>query len=358
MEPVIKNEIRLDLVFRLIKGKWKKFLLVMFISSVVTYLIMLCIPRYYSVNVMLAPEYGEQSLGGGALGAAASMFGINMNSSAADAIVPEFYPDIIESTDFLVPVMETKVETQDGSFCGTYGEYILKKEKHPWWAMLYAKAKGLFAKKTESYVANGDYKVNPFKLTLSEYNLLQRVSSSIDCSVDEKTGVITLGIKAQDPLVAASMANVVKEQLQGFMTRYRTEKNKVELKHSMAMCDTAYAKYVEAQEKYAEYVDRHQGLSRQAFKVEEERLSGEMQLAFNIYNTLYQQKLLNEAEVQKRTPAFTVLQNATVPVKPAGPKRMVTSIIVAFVSALSYLIILLARNAKARKADEMAVIEL
>ena len=30
----------------------------------------------------------------------------------------------------------------------------------------------------------------------------------------------------------------------------------------------------------------------------------------------------SKSKLQERTPAFTVIQNASVPVKPAGPKRM------------------------------------
>ena len=131
MEPIIKNEIRLDLVYGLIKENWKTFFKVTFITSVVTIILLFCIPRHYVVSVKLVPEYGETS-SAGALSTAASMFGINMGSQGVDAIVPEFYPDIVGSTEFLVPIMDINVETQDGDFNGTYAQYILKKEKHPW----------------------------------------------------------------------------------------------------------------------------------------------------------------------------------------------------------------------------------
>ena len=183
------------------------------------------------------------------------------------------------------------------------------------------------------------------------------MSSSIGCDVDDKTGVIALSMKAQDPLVAANMANSIKEELQDFITRYRTEKNKAELEHSKAMCDSAYTKYVEAQRVYAEYVDKHQVLTRQAYKVEEERLAGEMQLAFNIYNALYQQRLLNEAEVQRRTPVFTVLQNASVPIKPASSHKLMKTAAMAMLSALVYLIILLARIQNNKEETEETEIE-
>ena len=355
MEPIIKNEIRIDLVYRLIKENFRNFIIIGFVTSVVTLALLFCIPRHYIVTVKLAPEYGESAGGGGALSSAASMIGLNLGGQGADAIVPEFYPDIVKSTDFLVPIMEAKAVTLDGDFEGSYAEYVLKKEKFPWWLKLMGKVKSLVSKKPVPFNTSSEYKINPFMLTKAESDLMKRISTNIGCAVDEKTGVITLTFKAQDALVAANMANTVKEELQSFITKYRTGKNKVEYQHSTAMCDTAYIKYVNAQKEYAEYVDKHQGVSKQIYKIEEERLAGEMQMAFEIYNTLYQQKLLNEAEVQRRTPAFTVLQNASVPVKPAGSMKLVKTFIMAMLSALVYLVKLIAKDSE--KTEDKLVAE-
>ena len=220
------------------------------------------------------------------------------------------------------------------------------------------KVKRLLVAKPQPLNTSPDYKINPFMLTKAESDIVKRISTNIGCVVDEKTGVITMTFKAQDALVAANMANAVKEELQSFITKYRTEKNKIELKHSVAMCDTAYAKYVESQKLYAEFVDKHQGVSKQVYKVEEERLAGETQLAFEIYNTLYQQKLLSEAEVQRRTPAFTVIQNASVPVKPASSMKLFKTAIMAILSALVYLIMLIAKDDdRNKKKDDIQISE-
>ena len=345
MEPILKNEIRLDLILKILKDNWKKYIAVMFVTGVISSLLIICVPRYYVVRVMLAPEYGEQNPINGILGSAASFLNLGTGvAGGSSAIVPEFYPDIIKSTDFLVALMSASVESNDREFSGTYAQYIISREKSPWWSVLFAKIKRIFAKKKEPFNTSDDYKVNPFALTSSEYDIINKISSSIGCEVDEKTGVVSISVKAQDPLVAAVMANNVKEELQGVLTRYRTEKIKNELKHSTELCDSAYAGYLRAQEVYAEYVDKHQVLTRQAYKVEEMRLSGEMQMALEIYNALYQQKLYTESELQKRTPAFTSLQNATVPVKPTGPKRMITVLVMTILSFLIYTAILVAVN--------------
>ncbi|MBE6304058.1 MAG: hypothetical protein E7089_09005 [Bacteroidales bacterium] len=345
MEPILKNEIRLDLILKILKDNWKKYIAVMFITGVISSLLIICVPRYYVVRVTLAPEYGEQSPISGILGSAASFLNLGVGATGgSNAIVPEFYPDIIKSTDFLVGLMSAPVKSQDGEFSGTYAQYLTSREKAPWWWVVIAKVKKIFAKEKEPFNASKDYKVNPFALTRAEYDIIKSISASIECNVDEKTGVISISANAQDPLVAAIMANNVKEELQEFLTKYRTEKIKNELKHATELCDAAYADYVKAQDVYARFMDKHQALTRQSYKVEETRLSGEMQMALEIYNALYQQKLYSESELQKRTPAFTTLQNATVPVIPTGPKRMVTVLIMTILSFFVYTVILVAVN--------------
>ena len=47
-----------------------------------------------------------------------------------------------------------------------------------------------------------------------------------------------------------------------------------------------------------------------------------MQLKYTTYQTLVAQLENAKAKLQERTPAFTILSGSSVPVKPAGPKRV------------------------------------
>ena len=48
-----------------------------------------------------------------------------------------------------------------------------------------------------------------------------------------------------------------------------------------------------------------------------------MQLKYNTYSTLNTQMEQAIAKVQEKTPVFTVIKGASVPLKPSAPKRMV-----------------------------------
>ena len=115
-----KKEIRLDLLFGSLWRNKKKYVLPLVITFVVTSLLVVCIPRYYTVKVTLAPE---ASIGGGenGLSSLANMAGINLSTmNSGDAIIPMFYPDVMSSTDFVVPLLAEKVKTADGEFEGKF----------------------------------------------------------------------------------------------------------------------------------------------------------------------------------------------------------------------------------------------
>ena len=61
-------------------------------------------------------------------------------------------------------------------------------------------------------------------------------------------------------------------------------------------------------------------------------MENDKQLKYNAYSALAAQLQTAKAKVQESTPAFTTLQSATVPIKPAGPKRMIIVLVIVFLT--------------------------
>ena len=97
------------------------------------------------------------------------------------------------------------------------------------------------------------------------------------------------------------------------------------------LCTDAKAQYTKAQQLYSSYSDANEDVILTSFKTKQEEMENEMQLRYNIYNQCAQQLQMAKAKVQERTPAFTVIKPATVPLKKDGPKRM--TIIIAHIFA-------------------------
>jgi len=70
-------------------------------------------------------------------------------------------------------------------------------------------------------------------------------------------------------------------------------------------------------------------------------MENDMQLKYNNYTAYNTQLQAAIAKLQERTPAFSILKGAAIPVKPAGPKRMIfvaTMLILAFVVKAFWLV--------------------
>lgn len=97
-------------------------------------------------------------------------------------------------------------------------------------------------------------------------------------------------------------------------------------------------------EKYSAYCDANQDVTLQSFISQRDELENEMQLKFNTYSALRTQLEATKTKLQEKTPAFTTLQSATVPVLPAGPKRMLFILGMCFITTFFTALWLVRKN--------------
>lgn len=324
------REINLKKLFNRILAHKKLFIINLSIALVVSAFLILCVPRFYVCEVKLAPETSTPNIG--VLGSLASSFGLNMSNIAnQDAIVPELYPDLMESADFQTSMFPIKVKSNKGDINTTYYDYLEKYQKSPWWEKIIGGIKNLFKDK-DADGGNGNTKVNPFKMTKTQNDIAKLVGQKIKCSVDKKTSVITINVEDQDPLICATIADSARVKLQQFIIKYRTNKARIDLEYTQNLYKEAKRQYERARQIYASYSDANQDLVLESFKAKQEDLENEMQLQYNNYQQISQQLQLAKAKLQERTPAFTTLQSASVPLKPTGPKRMVFVVFCMFIT--------------------------
>lgn len=291
-------------------------------------------PKTYTSTVMLAPEESGSGFSG-SISSLASMVGMNMKiGQTGDALYPEIYPDLVSSTDFIVNLFPVAVSTADDSIHCDYYTYLTKHCK----PALMDMPKAALAKWLKKHMKNPaakpagtDSVSTPLWLSRDEDEVAKGIAKSISCDVDKKTNVITIEVTDQDPLVAALMADSVRDHLQVAITEYRTKKAKVDLNYMQTLFDEARKQYDDARKKYAEYADANQDLTLQSVQKEVDEMENDMQLKYNIYEEVVQQLQLAKAKVQERTPAFTVVQSATVPTKHSSRGKAVTLAIWMFV---------------------------
>lgn len=307
------------------------------IAAVVGILIAFTTPKKYTVNVTLAPELGNNR-SSRSLSSIASMLGMGSMTSGtdADAIGVMLYPDVISSTPFIVDLMDTPVKTLDEDKPDTTLVEYLKTGKQSLLGSVMSlpgKAVGavvsLFKAEEET---DSTHVINPFQLTKAEAGTVGALRKMITSNVDKKTGVTSISVTMQDPLVAAIVADTLLYKLKEHIINYRVAKVSEDCKYYEKLFNESKEKYNKAQEAYAKYVDANKNIILQSVMVEQQRLQNEMSIAYNMYNqnaALHQTAL---AKVQEEKPMFAVVEPPTVPLLPSGTSRKMILIGIVFLA--------------------------
>lgn len=337
-------------------SKRKYFYISMPVTFVVAAILALGIPRYYKVQVKLAPELGgvnTSSLSGG-LSSMLRSFGLSSSMSAGkdvDAIMPNLYPDLMNSKVFLVSLFDVPVQNKNKDLNTTYYDYLENHQKSAWWRKAIGGTIGALTSLLPKSDAEGGEAlqpdtVNAGALSLKQTGIAKAIAGKINCDVDKKTYVITIDVTDQDPAICCAMADSTCHRLQDFITKYRTKKAQQELNNVQAQYDKAQQEYEEAKVRAAAYTDANWDLVDQQFVVEQQSIQNEMQLKNQILTMVTQQLIQAQAKLEGARPVFTVLDGASVPVQPAGPSRAKFVLMWCFLVALVQTVWLLRKDLK------------
>ena len=337
-ENKIKNNpevIDLRVVFRKIWDNRKLFYKVLPVVFVLSCIYIFSQPRYYTSEIKLAPEM-DNSGTAGTLGAIASSFGFDISDmQTTDAITPLLYPDLMEDNGFVTGMFSIRVQDQEGEIDTNYYDYLKKYQKESWLGAPIRWLNSILPKFKDKKKAGKGNKFEPYYLSKADNDVAEAIRGNISISIDKKTGVITIGTKAQDAFICKTLADSIKSQLQEFITNYRTNKARNDYEYYKKLASDAKQDYEKVRRQYASMADASTNVKLRSVELKMEDLENDMQLKFNAYTAINTQLQAAKAKVQERTPAFTVIKGADVPIKPAGPKRMIFVAAMLLLSAIS-----------------------
>ena len=177
-------------------------------------------------------------------------------------------------------------------------------------------------------------KLDPYYLSEADDAVVNKIRNNIGIDVDRKTAIITVSTKSQDALVSKILADSIRQRLQQYITLYRTNKAQADVNYYKRLTVEAKQEYEKVRQSYGYYADANTDVILESVKAKQEDLENDMQLKYNTYSALNTQLQAAKAKLQEKTPVFTVIKGAAVPQKPAGPKRMLFAIGMAFLAAI------------------------
>jgi capsule polysaccharide export protein KpsE/RkpR len=259
---------------------------------------------------------------GGTIGSIAASFGFDLSDmQTSDAITPLLYPDLMDDNGFVTSMFNILVRDAEGEIETTYYDYLKNHQKDAWFKYPLHWIKELLPKDADSNEENVAF--DPYDLSRADNDIAEAIRGNIKISIDKKTGVITIVTKAQDKLICKTLADSVMSQLQEFIIDYRTNKARNDYEYYKKLVADAKSDYETVRRKYGATSDANMEVTMKSMELLLTDLENDMQLKFNTYTTMCTQLEAAKAKVQDRTPAFTIIEGAAVPVKPAGPKRMI-----------------------------------
>ncbi len=329
--PIIKDD-EIDLV-ALIKTIWNGRKTIYYSVGICVFiglLIAFLSPAKYTASATLLPsaEKNRSSLGG--LGALAGMAGVNLGSMVgqSEGIPAEIYPQVVNSYPFLNEFIHTKfhfekydvpISIYDCVVADTIPSLVAQITKYtirlPW------TLKDAFLSEKGEISETKDYGV--LNLTEEELIAIGSVYQLFQVEVDDKTGLVSIALEAEEPILAAQFVQKGIDILQKYIIDYKTKQVRENLDFVQGRFDAKKKEYEEAQESYFNYKDRHRNIISERIDPEFQRLIDTYDIYATVYKGLAQQLEQAKIAVKEETPVFTVLEPAKVPNEKSSPKKKI-----------------------------------
>lgn len=293
---------------------------------------LIAMPEYTS-EVRFMPELrGRMSGDFGQLSSLAGLAGINLGGvgSESEAVRPDLYPLVLQSTPFLLHVMRQKVVNPTTGQVQRLEQYLPERKRDFVWGKLGS----LLSRKAATDTGPAAPAGNALRMTVARERLAEELARRIVTGMDRKTGIVSITVKMPDPTVAARVAQFTTAYLTDYVVSYRTEKARRQVNFLQARVAEAKRRYQAAEVAYHSYRDRNRNPFLNVAQIGEDRLKAEYALSQSVYNELSRQYEQARVKVQEETPVIKELDPPRVPNRKSEPRRTAVVLVYALLGAI------------------------
>ena len=315
------NKDEIDLI-ELLKTLWSErkqiititlaFLLIGVISAILS-------PIVYTSTTTFINSQSESS-GSSSLSGVASLVGINIGGlNSANEIPSEMYPQIGESVEFKRALLASSIDE--------------KKQ---------IKLEGFLAKYHNIDKAQAHDNKNEFFISKYEDELFEIIDEIISISVNLKDGFVSISTEMPESEYAATTCINAREILQNTVINNRIKSAKQKLNYSEKQLKSKRIEFEEIQNKLAYFNDSNLNLVKSSIINEREKLQAEFQIINAVMVELSKQVEQRKLQVSEDTPVFSVIKEASMPVKRSSPKRalmMIVFTLLGFILSVIFILI-------------------
>jgi len=293
------NSDEIDLI-ELLKTAWsgrKQIIIISFVFVLIGVASALLWPVVYTSSTTFINSQTEPSSNSG-LSGVASLVGINLGGISSGSEIPStMYPQIGESVEFKRALLDSYIDEKEQIKL----EYFLADYN-----------------KIEKNVTE-----NNKKLFVSEYEneLFDVINDIVSISVNQKDGFITISANMPNSEYAANTCVNARDILQEIVINSRIQSAKQKLKFSEKQLSSKRIEFEEVQNKLAYFNDSNLNLVTSTIINERSKLEAEFQIINAVMVELSKQVEQRKLRVSEDTPVFSIVKEASMPVKRSSPKR-------------------------------------
>lgn len=309
---------------RTVKTLWqsrKTLIWSLIISGILGLIVAFSSIKYWKTSAVLLPENQNSSISSSSLDGLASIAGVNLSGQSGDAIDPELFPVITESTPFLLYLLDSDVYSE------RLGSNIKLRE-----FLSEHSSKSLIQRigRVPRYVTSmfkgssekSDIKSKFVEITDEDFDLIELLSSSIEVVVNRKTGIVEFTAELQDPLITSSVVQLSIDYISNFVFDYKTGKERRKLEFLKDQLLQKRGEYDEAHKQLANFKDSNIGAMNNVASIELRKLENHYDLAFSLYTQLREQVEQAKIAVEDNTPVFQIIEPVKRPLLRSKPKKL------------------------------------
>ena len=308
----------------IIKKAWKKRKIIIKISIffiIVGVAAALLSPIVYtsSSTFILSSDNDKKA---SSLGGVASLVGINLNGISDDGGIPAImYPTVLESVEFKRQLLNEYIDEDKTlklkSFLIDYHNI-----------------------NADDFISND----NKFFVSEGEDDLFKILRDIILISVDKRDGFVSISANMPNSEYAANTCINARKILQTIIINTKIKSAKQNLDFTQKQLSLKKIEFDNIQNKIAYFRDSNLNIINSKYENELSKLLAEFQIINSVYTELSKQLEQSKLQVNRDTPVFSIVKEASMPVKRSSPKRKLIVIIFGLIGFIFSTIYIIAKD--------------
>jgi uncharacterized protein involved in exopolysaccharide biosynthesis len=309
---------------------WRLYLVVLLVTAIIVGLVSHSFPKEYAAQVTLIDETAESDI----------LIGLN-NIAAAQKLSaqatadpykspynPEVYAQLLKQTVFAEEMSKVYIPYKEM----TYGEYLISQVQKPWWKKMWDGITG------DSHTGYENQQV------------ISTIQSLINYQLKNRSRIIVIEVRDQDPIVAAQLVDSVREHLVSRLNWIRGEKLRREVSMAEARAATALQRYEDVSKTAAEFEESHQNSINKHDQALIDQYDEDKDHANLSYRSAMLQYSRSIAFMKKEPSDFTVIESARILPSAISPNPFVNILVAVIVmTVITSWYILLRRKYRRKK---------